>query len=53
MCTDTQKYQTMYGNINEQDIAVMPKYTCVACNSCICACSCRAIPTFEDEDFEW
>ena len=52
MSADTKKYQAMYGNINEQDIAVIPKYTSVVCNSCTCTCSCRAIPSFEDEVFE-
>lgn len=52
MSANTEMYMEMFGNINEQSIA-MPKCACVACNSCTCACSCRAVPEFEDGEFEW
>ena len=42
----------MFVNINEQKMA-MAKCAFVACNSCTCACSCRAVPEFEDGEFEW
>lgn len=52
MSANTEMYMEMFGNINEQDMA-MPKCACVACNSCTCACSCRAVPEFEDGEIEW
>lgn len=52
MSANTEMYMEMFGNINEQSIA-MPKCACVACNSCTCACSYRAVPEFEDGEFEW
>ncbi len=50
MSSNTEIYMEMFGNINEQKMA---KCACVACNSCTCACSCRAVPEFEDVEFEW
>lgn len=52
MSANTTEYMAMFGNINEHS-ASMAKCACVACNSCTCACSCRAVPEFEDGEFEW
>lgn len=52
MVANTTEYIEMFGNINEEN-GVMAKCACVACNSCTCACSCRAVPDFEDGEFEW
>ena len=52
MSANTEMYMEMFGNINEQNMA-MPKCACVACNSCTCACSCRIVPESEDGEFEW
>ena len=52
MSANTEMYMEMFGNINEQNMA-MAKCARVACNSCTCACSCRAVPEFEDGEFEW
>ncbi len=52
MSANTTEYMEMFGNINEQNMA-MAKCACVSCNSCTCACSCRAVPEFEDGEFEW
>lgn len=52
MIANTTEYMKMFGNINEWNTA-MAKCACVACNSCTCACSCRAVPEFEDGEFEW
>lgn len=45
-CEDVSK---VFGNVS-RNMSAMPKCACVACNSCTCACSCRAVETFE-EDF--
>lgn len=52
MIANIEMYKEMFGNINEQNMA-MAKCACVACNSCTCACSCHAISDFEDGEFEW
>ena len=52
MSANTETYMEMFGNINEQN-TVMPRCACVSCNSCTCACSCRAVPELEDGDFVW
>ena len=52
MSSNTEIYMEMFVNINEQKMA-MAKCAFVACNSCTCACSCRAVPEFEDGEFEW
>ena len=52
MSANTTEYMAMFGNIKEHCVA-MAKCACVACNSCTCACSCRAVPEFEDGEFEW
>lgn len=43
-------YIKLFGNI-ESEATTMARCACVACNSCTCACSCRAIPEFGD--IEW
>lgn len=52
MSGNLNEYQEMFGNIEEGTTA-MAKCACVACNSCTCSCSCRAVPEFEDGEFEW
>lgn len=52
MSANTTEYMAMFGNITEHSTS-MAKCACVACNSCTCACSCRAVPEFEDGEFEW
>ena len=52
MSANNDMYMEMFGNIKEQSMA-MAKCACVACNSCTCQCSCRAVPEFEDGEFEW
>lgn len=52
MSANFNEYMEMFGNIKEERFA-MAKCACVACNSCTCACSCRAVPEFEDGEFEW
>lgn len=49
MSANTETYMAMFGNINEQNMA-MAKCACVACNSCTCACSCRKT---EEDDIGW
>ena len=50
MSASSIDYSKMFGEIcNETN--VMARCACVACNSCTCACSCRAIP--ELEEIEW
>lgn len=44
-------YVKLFGNIENSDNAVMARCACVSCNSCTCACSCRAFPV--REDIEW
>lgn len=43
-------YSILLGQIPE-DVYAMARCACVACNSCTCACSCRAIPDFVE--IEW
>ncbi|NMD71294.1 FibroRumin family radical SAM-modified Cys-rich RiPP [Bacillus sp. DNRA2] len=43
-------YAELFGNIVNEAV-VMARCACVACNSCTCACSCKAIP--EWEEIEW
>lgn len=50
MSASVNDYQELFGEI-ETDYSAMPKCACVACNSCTCACSCRAFP--EDDEIEW
>ncbi len=44
-------YAKMFGEISDM-VDTMAKCACVACNSCVCACSCRNIPEDMD-DIEW
>ena len=46
-CEDGSK---IFGNVAQHSTSAMAKCACVACNRCTCACSCRAVETFE-EDF--
>ncbi|RVU97635.1 FibroRumin family radical SAM-modified Cys-rich RiPP [Coriobacteriales bacterium OH1046] len=50
MSANINDYMEMFGAIEAESFA-MPKCACVACNSCTCACSCRAFP--EQEDIDW
>ena len=50
MSASSIEYSKMFGNIYDEE-QVMARCACVACNSCTCACSCRAIP--ELEEIEW
>lgn len=34
--------EKVFGKVNTIESAAMAKCACVACNSCTCACSCRA-----------
>ncbi|WP_143741718.1 FibroRumin family radical SAM-modified Cys-rich RiPP [Thiorhodovibrio frisius] len=48
--TDTHYYQ-IYGELAlAGHETTMPRCACVACNSCTCACSCRA---GEQQVWEW
>ncbi|MBP3416795.1 MAG: FibroRumin family radical SAM-modified Cys-rich RiPP [Spirochaetaceae bacterium] len=49
MSASTDQYAVLFGNVTN-NIVAMPRCACVSCNSCTCACSCRAIPTI---DVEW
>ena len=50
MSASSIEYSKMFGEICD-GTKVMARCACVACNSCTCACSCRAIP--EWEEIEW
>lgn len=50
MCANVVEYSKLFGNIGD-GLTVMARCACVACNSCTCACSCRAIP--ESEEITW
>lgn len=49
MSASTNQYAELFGNVKEE-ITSMARCACVACNSCTCGCSCRAIPEI---DIEW
>lgn len=51
MSANECEYEELFGKIENN--MTMAKCACVACNSCVCACSCRAVPEFEDGEFEW
>lgn len=48
MSANSVEYAKMFGEIANEEGIVMARCACVACNSCTCACSCRAIPENED-----
>lgn len=50
MSANELDYLKLFGNISYEE-NIMARCACVACNSCTCACSCRAIP--EMEELEW
>ena len=50
MSANNTQYMKLFGTICNNAV-VMARCACVACNSCTCACSCRAIP--EMEEIEW
>ncbi|SKC59161.1 Cys-rich radical SAM target, FibroRumin family [[Eubacterium] yurii] len=50
MCANDTQYMKLFGMICNE-VAVIARCACVACNSCTCACSCRAVP--EVEEIEW
>lgn len=49
MSASNTQYMQLFGAICNE--AVMARCACVACNSCTCACSCRAVPDMEE--IEW
>jgi len=51
MSATASDYNQMYGEIQSVECAAA-KCACVACNSCTCACSCRAVPEGAG-DLEW
>ncbi len=51
MSADTVDYAKLFGNIVD-NVFVMARCACVACNSCTCACSCRMSFVNMDE-IEW
>ena len=50
MSASASDYQELFGSIVE-DVFSMPRCACVICNSCTCACSCRAIPEYDELDW--
>ena len=50
MSANLKAYSKLFGNIGKE-LNAMPRCACVACNSCTCACSCRAVP--ESEEIAW
>lgn len=43
MSANNDQYMKLFGLICNKTV-VMARCACVSCNSCTCACSCRAIP---------
>ena len=41
------EYDKMFGNIETEAFA-MARCACIACNSCMCACSCRIAPELDE-----
>lgn len=52
MSADYNVYLQMFGEIDAKSINAAP-CACVKCNSCTCACSCHAVPEFENGEIEW
>lgn len=50
MSANKYDYLQLFGAIRNESF-LMARCACVACNSCTCACSCRAVP--EWEELEW
>ena len=46
MSATINQYAELFGNVREVT-ASMARCACVACNSCTCGCSCRAVPEME------
>ncbi|MBE7015101.1 MAG: FibroRumin family radical SAM-modified Cys-rich RiPP [Ruminococcaceae bacterium] len=47
MSAKVNEYEKLFGNICTE-MTAMARCACVACNSCTCACSCRAVPEMEE-----
>lgn len=43
MSATNMEYMQLFGRIENETFAIA-RCACVACNSCTCACSCRAVP---------
>jgi len=50
MSANNAQYMQLFGMICNEAV-VMARCACVVCNSCTCACSCRAVPKMEE--IEW
>ncbi len=51
MLANKYDYSKLFENIINNEYFSMPRCACVQCNSCTCACSCRAFP--ERENIKW
>ena len=49
MSASINQYEELFGNVKDS-VNSMARCACVACNSCTCGCSCRAVP---DINIEW
>lgn len=47
MSANLTTYAKLFGNIGKE-MNAMARCACVACNSCTCACSCKAVPDAEE-----
>lgn len=47
MSANNTQYMELFGSIYD-NADVMARCACVVCNSCTCACACRAIPEWKD-----
>ena len=52
MSATSNEYEKMFGNI-VFEAATIARCACVACNSCTCACSCRATLEPDVGEIEW
>lgn len=50
MSANNIEYMKLFGEIC-RNVATMARCACVSCNSCTCACSCRAVPDMGE--IEW